>query len=257
MKKKDPDPYTSPLLDLRRITRRETPLRIAFLHQPKRGGGAGPLATLVRERQALALDLLLYAHTVAPLAEGHPIRATSAQWMRAIGIKESAGNRSTVSRSWDWLERQELVRRHRQGRERGIEIRREDGSGRTWQGAYVEGEPYFGLPLAYWRGGYARQLSLPAKAVLLIGYSLQSRKEKFFELPLVRASDWYGLSVSTLRRGLGELHERRLLRRWAQERDTSKSPLGHTYDQRYALNELDEPWLAKKPFPGEGEDIPF
>lgn len=257
MKKKDPTLYPSPLLDLRRITRRKTPLRIAFLHQPKSGGGAGPLAALVRERQAIAFDLLLYAHTVAPLAEGHPIRATSAQWMRAIGIKESAGNRSTVSRSWDWLERQKLIRRHREGRERGIEILREDGSGGTWQGAYVENEPYFGLPLAYWHGGYARQLGFPAKAVLLIGLSLQSRKEEFFELPLERSSDWYGLSVSTLRRGLGELRERRLLRRWVQERDTSKSPLGHTYDQRYALNELDEPWPLKEPDSGEGEDIPF
>lgn len=257
MKKKDPTLYTSPLLDIRRITRRATPLRIAFLHQPQRGGGAGPLATLVRERQGLAFDLLLYAHTVAPLAEGHPIRATSAQWMRAIGTKGSAGNLATVSRSWGWLERQGLVRRHREGRERGIEILREDGSGRTWQGAYVEDEPYFGLPLAYWRGGYARQLALPAKAVLLIGFSLQSREEKFFELPLQRASDWYGLSVSTLRRGLGELRERRLLRRWAQERDTSKSPLGRTYDQRYALNELREPWPLKEPVSGEGEDIPF
>jgi hypothetical protein len=257
MKNKDPALYTSPLLDLSRITRRETPLRIAFLHQPQRGGGAGPLAALVRERQAPAFDLLLYAHTVAPLAEGHPIRATSAQWMDAIGIKESAGNRATVSRSWGWLERQRLVRRHREGRERGIEILREDGSGRPWQGAYVEDEPYFGLPLAYWRGGYARQLALPAKAVLLIALSLQSRKEEFFELPLERASDWYGLSVSTLRRGLGELRERRLLRRWAQERDTPKSPLGHTYDQRYALNELDEPWPLSESVPGEGEDIPF
>lgn len=257
MKKKDSALYTSPLLDLRRITRRETPMRIAFLHQPQRGGGAGPLATLVRERQALAFDLLLYAHTVAPLAEGHPIRATSGQWMRAIGIKESAGNRATVSRSWGWLERQRLVRRHREGRERGIEVLREDGSGRPWQGAYVEDEPYFGLPLAYWRGGYARQLALPAKAMLLVGLSLQSQEEEFFELPLERASDWYGLSVSTLRRGLGELRERRLLRRWVQERDTLKSPLGHTYDQRYALNELREPWPLKDPLPGEGEDIPF
>jgi hypothetical protein len=252
MKKKDPDLYTSPLLDLSHIVRCETPLRIAFLHQPQRGGGAGPLAALVRQRQAFAFDLLLYAHTVAPLAEGHPIRATSAQWMRAIGIKESAGSRATVSRSWGWLERQGLVRRHREGRERGIEILREDGSGRTWQAAYVEDEPYFGLPLAYWHGGYARQLALPAKAVLLIGFSLQSREEEFFELPLKRASDWYGLSISTLRRGLGELRERRLLRRWAQERDTRKSPLGHTYDQRYALNKLREPWPLKEPAPGGG-----
>lgn len=257
MKQKDPAHYASPLLDLRRITRRETPLRVAFLHQPQRGGGAGPLAALVRQRQALAFDLLLYAHTVAPLAEGHPIRATSAQWMRAIGIDESPGNRATVSRSWGWLERQALVRRHREGRERAIEILREDGSGRSWQAAYIEAEPYFGLPLVYWRGGYARQLALPAKAVLLIAFSLQSQEEEFFELPLERASDWYGLSVSTLRRGLGELRERRLLRRWAQERDTRKSPLGHTYDQRYALNKLHETWSPKESVSGEGEDIPL
>jgi hypothetical protein len=258
MNKRDPSLYSSPLLDLSRITRRRTPLRVAFLHRPRTNGGSGPLASIVRARQALAFDLLLYAHAAAPLAKGHPIRATAAQWMRSIGIEETTANRVSVSRSWAWLEESQLIRRHRAGRERGVEILREDGSGRPWRDAYLKDEPYFGVPLSYWRGGYGRALALPAKAVLLIGLSLQSQEEEFFELPLERASAWYGLSTSTLRRGLDELRARRILRRWVEQRETEKSPLGYTYDQRYALNDLSEfAGLDRPEVEGDGPDIPL
>ncbi|MBK5219184.1 MAG: hypothetical protein JJE35_05290 [Thermoleophilia bacterium] len=193
------------------------------------------------------------------MSEGRPIRATSTQWMAVVGIEPSASNRATVSRSWSWLEEKRLISSHRQGRDRGIEILREDGTGQLWQPPGAHHEAYFGLPLAYWRGGYASELSLPAKSVLLIGLSLQSREEPFFQLPLRRGSDWYGLSASTLRRGLAELRRVGLLRRWAERRETEGSPLGHTYDQRYALNPLSDRGplqLASQPADGS-EDISF
>jgi hypothetical protein len=228
----------NPCLDLDALQRSATPLRIAFLHEPRPGGKPGPLSAFVGERRALALDLLLFAHTVAPLSEKRPIRATAKQWMSAISIEESAERRATVSRAWSWLERQRLIESHRSGRERGIEILREDGSGEPWSSPGLEKEPYFGLPVAYWTGGFARRLSLPAKAILLIGLSLQSSGEDYFELPLERGADWYGISASTIRRGLSELQGIHLLRRWSERRDTTGSPVGYTFDQRYALNSL-------------------
>jgi hypothetical protein len=229
---------TSPALDLAAVRRESTPIRLAFLHQGGRGGGAGPLSWFVQERQSFAFDLLLFAHTVWPLSEGSAIRATTRQWMTAMSIKETAESRSTVSRSWRWLEARELVRAPRSSRERGIELLQEDGSGRSWTSPGAVGDPYFRLPHAYWTGAFARDLSLPAKAVLLIGLSRQSRGQEYFELPLRRGAAWYGISSSTVRRGLNELRSIHLLRRWAEERETSASPTGRTYDQRYALNSL-------------------
>jgi DNA-binding transcriptional ArsR family regulator len=225
-------------LDLDALTRESTPLRVSFLHRVEAGGGAGPLASFVRGRRGIALDLLLFAHTVWPLSNPKPISASSSEWVRSISLAEGPGSRSTVSRSWSWLEEMNLVRTERRGRERVIEILREDASGRPWSNPSYEAEPYFRLPLAYWTGGFARDLSLSAKAVLLIGLSLQSRKEDYFELPLERGAGWYGLSPSTIQRGLSELRAIALLRRWSEQRDTEGSPIGITYDQRYALNSL-------------------
>jgi DNA-binding transcriptional ArsR family regulator len=225
-------------LDIGAIVRDSTPLRVGFLHRLQSGGGAGPLAAFVRERRGTALDLLLFAHTIAPLSNPEPIQASSSEWLRAISPGTTRGDRSTISRSWTWLEQMRLIETERRGRERAIRLLCEDGSGRPWRTASDEGEPYFRLPLAYWTGGFSRDLSLPGKAVLLIGLSLQARKE-FFELPQERGAGWYGLSPSTLQRGLVDLRGVGLLRRWAKERPTDGSPLGVTYDQRYALNSLE------------------
>jgi DNA-binding transcriptional ArsR family regulator len=158
--------------------------------------------------------------------------------MTAMSIKESAESRSTFSRSWRWLESRGLVQAHRDRRDHGIEILKEDGSGQEWATPGLVGDPYLRFPVAYWTGAFARDLSLPAKAVLLIGLSRQSRGQAYFELPLKRGAAWYGISPSTVRRGLDELRDIHLLRRWANERETAASPTGYTYDQRYALNSM-------------------
>jgi DNA-binding transcriptional ArsR family regulator len=225
-------------LDLGAVTRDSVAVRVAFLHRPKSGGGAGPLAAFVSERRSVALDLLLYAHSVAPLSNPEPIQASFSEWARAISLGEGSGSRSTISRAWSWLEGVGLVRTERRGRERAIHLLTEDGCGLPWTRPSRQDEPYFRLSNAYWTGGFARDLSLAGKAVLLIGLSLQSREEDYFELPLARGSEWYGISASTIQRGLRELREVALLRRWSEHRETGGSPVGFTYDQRYALNSL-------------------
>jgi hypothetical protein len=116
---------------------------------------------------------------------------------------------------------------------------REDGSGAPWSGAFEEREPFFHLPAAYWTYGFSRNLSLPAKAVLLIGLSLLSKDPSYFELPVERGAEWYGLTAQSVRTGLRELREIGLLRTWVEKRDSELSPLGHTFDRRHALNSLE------------------
>lgn len=224
---------------LTELRRDAVPLRIAFLRAPTRNGGAGPLASFVRGRREAALDLLLAAHTLAPLSHPEPTEASSTQWAEAIGLKDRPGNRALVSRAWTWLETQQLVRTRRRGRIRTIEILREDGSGREWEHPAEDDVPYFKLDHRYWHANLPRELGLQAKAMLLIGISLSSRGEPFFELPASRASTWYGLSSPSIAAGLRELRQAKILRAWVETRETKASPLGRTYDRRYALNSFD------------------
>jgi hypothetical protein len=153
-------------------------------------------------------------------------------------MEDRSGTRAIVSRSWSWLEQHKLIETARHGRVRAVRILKEDGSGRPWQHPFDIREPYLQLPHVYWRGGFARDLGLSAKAILLIGTSLQSRQEPYFELPLSRGAAWYGLTERTLRAGIRELREERLLRVWTESRTTDRSPVGTTLDRRYRLNEI-------------------
>ena len=231
-------PAGSASLDLMSLVRKGTPLRVAFLHQPIARGGPGPLAAFVRQRRATALDLLLLAHAVWPLNDPDPIGASGTAWATEIGLGDPSGARALVSRSWTWLEKSQLVRTHKYGKVRAVEILREDGSGAPWSGAFEAREPYFHLPEAYWTYGFSRELSLPAKAVLLVGLSLLSGNRAYFELPVERGADWYGLTPHSVRTGLQELREIGLLRTWVEERPSDRSPLGHTFDRRHSLNSL-------------------
>jgi hypothetical protein len=238
-----PPPVTEPTanapLDLGAVQREAVPLRVAFLHAPTTRGGPGPLASLVSQRRTLALDLLLFAHAIWPLTSPDAIVATASDWARALGLKEQPGNRAMISRSWSWLEHHRLIATAPSGRVRAIEPLCDDGSGRLWQHPSDEKEAYFRLPHAYWRGGFARDLSLSAKAMLLVGISLQGRNEPYFELPLERGSAWYGLSRRTARLGLRELEAARLLRAWTERRPSERSPTGYTFDRRYSLNPIE------------------
>jgi hypothetical protein len=251
-------------LDLTELTRGATPLRVAFLHPPVARGGPGPLADFVRKRRAAALDLLLFAHTVWPLRDAGFIRASSSAWGAAIGLADPASSRALISRSWDWLEKSRLVQTTKVGKFRAVEILREDGSGMPWMGAFEEVEPFFHLPLAYWTGGFSRDLNLPGKALLLIGLSLQTQKRSYFELPVERGAAWYGLTPRSVQTGLQELRDLGLLRTWVHKRSSTRSPVGYTYDRRHALNELNVVARGRilrnealPPGLEGGEDIPF
>jgi hypothetical protein len=229
---------TSTILDLDALTHPAVPLRIALLHAPVAGGGPGPLADLAGQRRSIALDLLLFAHAIWPLTNPDPIVAPSSEWAKALGLGDRPGDRAMISRSWTWLERRSLVSTSPSGRARAIKVLCDDGSGRAWQHPAKEHQPYFQLPHAYWHGGFAQDLSLSAKAVLLIAISLQSRNEPYFELPTERGSAWYGLSARRVRIGLRELHAAKLLRTWVEQRPSEHSRIGYTFDRRHSLNPI-------------------
>jgi hypothetical protein len=231
-------------LDLDRVHRSAVPLRVAFLHRPQAGGGPGPLSAIVRARRETALDLLLFAHAIWPTTSPAAIGAPASDWEAAIAMRSRAGNRATISRAWTWLETQDLIRSTHRGRIRTIEIRREDASKRPWAHPSENSEPYLQLPHDYWYGGFARQLSLPGKAMLLIALSLGTPTETranahYFEFPLQRAAAWYGLTAESARIGLRDLRNCGLLRAWAHRRVSPVSPVGVTFDRRYSLNRLD------------------
>lgn len=139
-----PNPQSPPeALDLTRLRwRHAVPLRVAFLHVPSAGGGAGPLSSIVRERRAVALDLLLLAHAVSPLAKDGWTRAPSTAWATAIGLRPSSGVRAAVSRSWTWLESQQLITTRAEGQARAVRVLRDDGSGLAWLHPAQEDVPY-------------------------------------------------------------------------------------------------------------------
>lgn len=215
--------------------RENTPLRRTFLHPPQ--GGHGPLANFVSQRRTTALDLLLLAHALSPLAIDDEIVARSSDWARVLGIADRPGTRATISRSWAWLEAESFVVARPAGKLRSIRVLRDDGSGLPWSHPYETDEPYFKLPNLIWQSGLWASLRLPAKAMLLIAFSLQQPPtEEFFELPIERGADWYGLGPRTIRSGLNQLHDAGLLRHWSEKWETRRSPLGYAYTRRYALN---------------------
>lgn len=109
----------------------------------------------------------------------------------------------------------------------------EDGSRRRY--TYPNGgraDPYFKLPYAYWTTPEAWHLtlSLPAKALLLLGMSL---KPGF--LPTEKAPSWYVLSSDSAEKGLAELRKHGLLERKTVLKNAPLPPLEEAQQHQYTL----------------------
>lgn len=207
----------------------EVPIRHSFVQQgPQRMPEPGPLAEFVRRHDTQALDQYLLALAVATAAP-YDVNVPAETWARALGLP---GNRTAaVSKAWARLQNHQLIVRHRYQRLASVRILREDGSGLAYTHPGQRGERYFRLSFDYWRESWDSNLSLPAKAVLLIALSLPAG----FVLPGEKAKAWYGLSSDTVERGLRELDRAKLLRR---EKHYKKAPLaakGYTEEWLYTL----------------------
>jgi hypothetical protein len=209
-------------------TRRGPAIRSAFLQERGGARAPGPLHRFVRERRLFALQLYLLLHCVA---RSHPWDAAlpAGTWARALD-RTNKGAEGTVSRSWAWLGEQGLVRTERDNRLVRAYLLLEDGSGLE----YSRSRDFFYFPLAYFRDGWHKELSLAATSVLLIGLN-QSKRRPWFQLRTEQQSRWYGVSADTLQRGLDELRNAELLHIHARRVRDNKARFGTTTVNEYLL----------------------
>lgn len=209
----------------------KVPLRSAFCQQGRgRSTAPGPLALFVRRGRESALDqylLLLAWASAAPF----DVRRDSRVWARAVGLAADASGRAAVSRNWQFLADQSLISVERKGRLANVRLRREDGTGHDYTHPSVTKSAYLRLPFDYWNNGYHGSLSLPGKALLLIALTLRDD----FTLPPERGPAWYGISPSTVERGLRELRRADLLRARRVRKSAPLAPEGYTFVNLYTL----------------------
>ncbi|MGB0873102.1 MAG: hypothetical protein ACPGYP_08210 [Solirubrobacterales bacterium] len=110
-------------------------------------------------------------------------------------------------------------------------LRMEDGSGREYRKPGAVSAKYFQVPFMFWTAEWVSRLSLSGKALLLIALSLPD----LFILPAERGPEWYGISKSTVERGLRELHHAELLSKWGAMKPAPLAPEGYTKQNYYAL----------------------
>lgn len=216
---------------LERSNRDFVPIRRSFVQASGHGGGAGPLARFVNQRRGRALDLYLLCHAVAS-SPPYDASFASQVWARALGIEGKSGSSSAISRSWTWLEDEQLIASVRRGRRKVVTLLKEDGSGEAYSHPGRQGR-YLKLPYAYWRGNFHNRIGLPAKAVLLIALS----QRPSFVLPAEQGANWYGISRETIQRGLRTLRTLGLLEGTPRTKKAPLSPLGITREMHYSLKE--------------------
>ena len=191
------------------------PIRNSFL-EIRRGKERrpGPFAALIARRDERALQLFLLVHAVTSSDKqsgAFDVTEWATTWARTLGLFAEASGATAVSRVWKRLAADVLITRRRGSlRRTNITVLSEDGSGDPYTApSGAKSDPYFKVPFAYWTDEKAwyRTLSLPARAVLLIALSREPR----FYLPHNQAATWYGVSEDTIRQGLHELQDHKLL----------------------------------------------
>jgi hypothetical protein len=185
------------------------PLRKVFVQKPNTNADrASVLAALVHGRHQRPLDALLLLHALHPILSGSPL--TLGTWARILSTRTRC-TPAGVTKAFDTLADLRLVERVRGGSVPVILPLLEDGSGTSWTRPGLTGDAgpgYLTLPHEYWTSGYADQLTVPGKAMLLIMLAeTQDPKKTAFSMPVERAHEWYGISERTAERGYGELHK--------------------------------------------------
>jgi hypothetical protein len=178
----------------------------------------------------IALDLYLFFHASA-CGGDRDTRLHAAVWARALGLRSSRHSETLISRSWAWLEQQQLVSKERDHRLLRVTLLQDDGSGTQYVHPGKGSAGYFKLSHSYWLDGWCDELDLAAKAALLI---LLSRKPGS-DLPKERAPEWYGISADSVGRGLSRLEKEGIVKTDVKMKKAPLSPLGYTWEHRYTL----------------------
>jgi hypothetical protein len=218
---------------LRDSRRTMVPIRHAAIQRPRSTGRerGAKLAELVRGRQTRALDAWLLLLALEPVLEGTPLPSTV--WARALSPDAGPSiSAAGLSKTWGVLEAAGLAERGtRINRRANVMPLREDGSGKTYSRPGLDprgtSTGYFWLPIRYWLDAWHRELSLPAKATLLIWLSATSQ-QLYFAMSYEQAPNWYGISERTAERGVRELERLGLMTSLGQKVADARSPLGHT-----------------------------
>jgi hypothetical protein len=233
---------------LERSKREALPLALGFLQSrnAQKRPIAGPLSHFVRRGRETALEQYLLLHAIASgEQEGFDVRLGAATWARAIGgyFNSSTGviepaALHAVSRNWRFLRDLKLIETERVGRQVRARLLADDGSGKPYQhigagmkGKRLGGSGYLKLPYEYWRQRWHENLSLSAKAMLLIALY----QGDGFSLPYNKVPEWYGISAATGERGLRELRHQGLLHRERHRRPDPESPVGFSDVYHYQL----------------------
>jgi DNA-binding transcriptional ArsR family regulator len=196
----------------------------------RRGVRPGPLAAFVAAGRGRALDLYLLALLLGT-AKPYRVAQPAGVWARLLGVGSDASASSVISKQWRWLEDQKLIERvGRKGRWSEIQLLREDGSGGSFKPT-LSGGLWFHVPFEYWTENWYGKLSLPGKAILLVGLSLLDD----FLLPQEKGPAWYGISADTVGRGLKELEEHGLLKTRRLKKPSVSAPKGFTVERHYTL----------------------
>lgn len=196
-------------------------------------GIPGPLAQFVKAHNLRGLHQYLLAHAAASGGEFEVTR-DSRVWARALALdEERASSQAAVSKAWNWLERKKLIRRGRRGRLSKITLLSDDGSGDPYRHPVDQGQAYLALPYEFWRQRWHERLDLSATSVLLIAMTLKPG----FILPQSHVQEWYGISPTTLSKGINRLRKADLL---TVKRDSEVAPLapkGFRIVYHYTLQE--------------------
>lgn len=223
------------LADLLTQTKRLfTPIRKTFVQQ---GRGAstkpGPMRTFLSSHDDRGFDLYLLVHA---MASAYPWNCDypAATWVRALGLAEAAepsSARGAVSKITRRLVDRNLIARTRTGRTASLVLLREDASGEPYQHPSDNREAYLKLPHAYWLLGHHADLTLPAKAMLLVAH----HQRDGFYLPAEKAEPWYGISGDSAGRGLRELRDRGLITFRQEWIKNQRSDTGWIEQRHYTL----------------------
>ncbi|ODU06786.1 MAG: hypothetical protein ABS81_04020 [Pseudonocardia sp. SCN 72-86] len=206
-------------------------IRNAFVQKGKKGKPSpGALAAMVAKHDRSGLDLFLL-HRMMASAEPWDAGKEAGVWARALGlaVSDTEMHAERVSRIFRRLdETYNLVSRDTARRGGKVTSLLEDGTREPYTSP---NKRYFRLPFAYWQDDFHRRLSMPSKAVLLIGLT----QEPGFVVPPSQVKNWYGISDDTWATGVRELEDEKVMTsKRGKERNWMKG-LAYNYDLEYTL----------------------
>jgi hypothetical protein len=125
---------------------------------------------------------------------------------------EMTWSKSSLSTSWSALVDMGMAIRKRTRRMADLVPKREDGAeAYTLPDGKKIIDRYFALPGAFWTEKWFDELSLPAICVLLVLLKETNDDTEEVHLTHKQFEDWYGISVSSAKKGLAELEAHGLL----------------------------------------------